>query len=360
MNYYETLGISKGASKDEIKKAYRKLAHKYHPDKKTGNEAKFKEINEAYQILSDDKKKSEYDMYGRVFSGGASNGFSAQGGPASGWDFSGFAQGGQQGFGGFDDLGDIFETIFSSGNSRQAKRGRDIAIDQEISFEEAVFGVERKVLLSKVSICETCSGKGAEHGSSFSNCSFCQGTGKIKQNQRSFLGNIMAVKECTKCDGKGQIPSKKCINCNGQGVLPRKEEVTINIPAGIDDGEMIKLPGMGEAISNGIGGDLYVKIHVKRHSVFVREGGNIFMNLDIRLSDSILGAEKEIGTLDGKLKLKIPAGVDSGEYLRLRGKGAPMRTGGRGDLMIKVFIRTPKKISRSAKKLVEELKKEGL
>ncbi len=371
-NYYEILGVARNASKEEIKKAYRKLAHKHHPDKNDGADAEFKEINEAYSALSDDKKRAEYDAYGRVFGGG--QGFSAEGGPSSGWDFSGFggsgfegfsAEGGQGPASGWD-LGDIFEGVFGGNyGTRRVKRGRDISIDLEISFEESVFGVERKVLLSKISVCEKCSGGGAEPASDSKKCSYCQGSGRVHETKKSFFGSFTSLRECDRCLGKGSIPSKKCSDCSGSGIMPKKEEITIVIPSGIEDGEMIKLAGMGEAIVNGVSGDLYAKIHVLPHPIFRKEGSSIFMDLDIKISDALLGVEKEIKTLDGAIKLKIPPGIDSGEILRVRGRGMPQGQGmsgqgRRGDLMIRVLVRIPKKVSRSAKKLIEELKKEGI
>jgi len=364
-DYYQILGIPKNASKDDIKKSYRHLAQKFHPDKVGGNEDKFKEINEAYHILIDDNKRAEYDRYGRVFSD--AGGFSAQGGPASGWDFGDFdfrdfsAQGGPA-FGW--DLGEIFGDIFgfSSGRKTRIKRGRDISIDLEISFEEAAFGAERRIVLTKMGVCEKCRGKGAEEGTNFKTCPKCQGSGKIHETKRSFFGTVTALTECENCRGRGKIPEKKCSFCRGEGVLPKKEEVTVKIPAGIEDGQMIKLSGQGEAVSAGIPGDLYAKIHVRPHPVFRREGNNLTMNLDIRLSDAVLGEEKELKTLDGIIKLKIPAGIDSGEVLRLREKGIPHDAGrgGRGDLLIKITVKTPKKLSNHVRKIIEDLRKEGI
>ena len=350
-NYYEILGVPKGASKEEIKKAYRKLAHKYHPDKSGGSDGKFKEISEAYSVLSDEKKRAEYDTYGRVFSGGQGSE------SAPGWDFGGF--GGASNF----DLNDIFETFFGGGGGAgygQTKRGRDISIDLEISFEESVFGVERSVLISKIAVCEKCGGNGAEPGSDLKKCSYCQGKGKVHETRKSFFGSFTSLRECGKCGGKGSIPSKKCSACRGVGVMPKREEIKVEVPSGIEDGEMIKLAGMGEAAANGIPGDLYVKIHVLPHSVFRRSGRDLVMDLDIKVSDALLGAEKEIKVFDKSIKLKIPAGVDSGEILRAKGLGMPQPNGTRGDLLIKIMVRTPKKISRKAKKLIEELKEEGL
>jgi len=345
--------VPKGATKEEIKKAYRKLAHKHHPDKNGGTDDKFKEISEAYSVLSDEKKRAEYDTYGRVFSGG--QGPSGQGGSAPGWDFGGF--GGASNF----DLNDIFETFFGGGAAQgRAKRGRDISIDLEISFEEAVFGVERSVLISKIAVCDKCGGNGAEPGTDTKKCSYCQGKGKVHETRKSFFGSFTSLRECDKCGGKGNIPSKKCSACRGNGVMPKREEIKITVPSGIEDGEMIKLAGAGEAAANGIPGDLYVKIHVLPHPVFRRSGRDIVMDLDVKISDALLGAEKEIKIFDKSIKLKIPAGIDSGEVLRAKGLGMPQPSGTRGDLLIKIMVRTPKKISRKAKKLIEELKEEGL
>jgi len=352
-DYYQTLGVSRNASKEDIKKSYRRLALKYHPDKSGGNEEKFKEINEAYHVLIDDNKRAEYDRYGRVFSGNGGQG---------GFDFSGFD------FGDFNDrmadfdLGDIFGDIFGFGARGRArtKRGRDISIDLEISFEEAVFGAERKVVLTKLSVCEKCKGKGAEEGVNFKTCPVCQGSGKIHETKRSIFGTFTSLNECNNCRGRGRAPEKKCPACRGEGAFPKSEEVKIKIPAGIEDGQMIKLSGQGEAMPYGVPGDLYVKIHSRPHHLFRREGNNLVMNLDVRLSDALLGGEKEIKTLDGAIKLNVPAGIDSGEILRVRGKGIPYGSGGRGDILIKIIIKTPKRLSCRVKKIIEDLKKEGI
>ena len=268
-DYYNVLGVDKKASQDDIKRAFRKLAHKYHPDKGSTDEQKFKEITEAYSILSDDKKRREYDTYGQAFAGGGpSRGGGQAGGQGfGGFDFSGF----QQGFGqGAEfDFGDIFGDIFSGrGGRAQTPRGRDISIDLEISFKEAVFGTTRTVLIAKVSTCQLCKGNGAKPGTELEKCTTCNGGGRVHETRNSILGQFTSVRACTMCDGSGKIPKEKCPECKGHGVLRKQEEIRINIPAGIDNGEMIRMTAQGEAIKTGVAGDLYVKIHVKPHATF--------------------------------------------------------------------------------------------
>jgi len=352
-DYYNILGVAKNASKDDVKKAYRKLAHKYHPDKKGGDERKFKEINEAYYVLGNEQRRAEYDRYGRVFSGaggGSTQGFDG----FSGFDFSNFSSG-------FSNISDIFEEFFGGGmGTSRKKRGRDISIDIEISFEESVFGTTRKVILTKPATCEKCRGNGADKDATLKTCDKCQGNGKVHETQNSFFGSFATTQVCKNCHGEGKIPSKKCRTCKGEGVVKKEEEIKINIPAGIRDGEMIKLSGKGEAISHGVPGDLYIKTHVKKHPTLKREGNNLVMELNVPLSQALLGDEKEIETLDGKLKIKIPEGTNYGEMLRVRGKGAPGPDGKRGDLLIIVLVKIPKNLSRRAKKMIEELKNEGI
>lgn len=358
-NYYKVLGVDEKASKDDIKKAFRKLAHKYHPDKSGGDESKFKEVNEAYQILSDDKKRSEYDMYGNIFSG-AGGGQPGGGQGFGGFDFSGFNQAGGVEF----DFGDIFGDIFSGGaggGRGRVKRGRDISVDIQISFAESVFGVGRKILINKVGTCEDCQGSGAEEGSAMEKCTTCGGKGKINETRRSFLGQFTTVRECQTCHGKGEVPKTKCKTCLGEGVHKKSEEISISIPAGIENGEMIRMTGKGEAVPGGMPGDLYIKIHVEPHKVFKREGSKLLMDLNIKITDALLGKSFDIETLEGKtITVKVPAGVNFGEILRVKEKGVPMGGGKRGDLLIRVVINTPKKLSRHAKKLIEDLKKEGV
>lgn len=354
-NYYEILGLKKGAPKEEIKKAFHKLAHQHHPDKKGGDEVKFKEINEAYQILSDDQKRAQYDNFGSYNgSTGGAGGFNA-----GGFDFSGFQGANGQGF--EFDLGDIFGDIFGGGRrSRGPKRGHDISVDIQISFADAIFGAERKISLTKISACEICNGSGAEPNSSFKKCDTCKGMGVIQENKRTVFGTFASTRECDTCHGQGEIPDKKCHHCGGEGVLKRNEEIKVVIPAGIESGQMIRLSGKGEAVPHGITGDLYVKIYVEKDPVFHRNNQNIEMDLEIKLTEGLLGGEREIKTLDGNLKLKIPTGISSGEILRVREYGVPSRGGKRGDLLIKIIIKTPTKLSKQAKKLIDELKEEGL
>ena len=362
-NYYNILGVTKNADKEEIKKAYRKLALKHHPDKTGGDDSKFKEINEAYQILSNDQKRQEYDTYGRVFSDGQ-NGAQSEGN--SGFDFSGFdfsQFGGQNNGQSNFDFGDIFEGFFGGGQQtrKQGKRGRDIFIDLEISFEDSVFGLKRTVLLNKNSFCDKCSGKGAEPGTETKKCEHCAGAGKVHETRKSFLGSFTTLRECSNCHGRGTIPSKKCTVCHGEGTRMKNEEITIQVPSGIENGEMIKMTGIGEAITQGVAGDLYAKIHVLRHPTYRREGSNLLMDLEIKMTDALVGVEKDIKTLDNNnLTVKIPSGVDNGEILRVRGRGIPTSKNSRGDLLIKIVIRTPKKISNKARQLIEELKEEGI
>lgn len=349
-DYYQILGLQKGASKEEIKKAFRKLAAKYHPDKKTGDEAKFKEISEAYAVLSDDKKRAEYDTYGRSYSGGGAGGFN--------W-------GGFSGADGVEfDINDIFENfgdMFGGGFGTRARqaRGSDISIDIQLSFKEAVFGAKRKVTLTKNNVCVSCEGSGAKKGSEMVTCSTCNGNGKIRETRQSILGSFTTVRECQTCSGRGTVPKEVCDTCDGKGIVRSAETIDIAVPAGIENGEMIRMTGRGEAIRSGIPGDLYIKIHVERHLTITREGTQLLSVLNVKLSDALLGSSYTIETLDGDVTIQVPEGVRNGEMLRIKGKGVP--TGkNRGDFLVKVAIDIPQKLSRNAKKLIEELREEGI
>ena len=366
-DYYKTLGVEKGAGGDEIKKAFRTLAHKYHPDKKGGNADKFKEINEAYSVLSDEKKRAQYDQFGDGFSSGGFNpdaqgsGFSSASGFGD-FDFSQFTQGGFGQSGGFEfDLGDIFGDVFGGGRrQRQQARGRDISIDIELSFEESIFGVERVILLNKTSVCDICDGTGAEKGSELVTCATCGGKGSIREMKRTIFGQFATTKTCEVCHGAGKVPKIKCSRCRGAGVLKRESEIKVKIPSGIDDGEMIRLSGGGEAVQGGVTGDLYIKVHIKKHPLFRRDGQNLVTDLNIKLSQALLGGDYILKTLDGDITVKIPEGVAFGETLRIKGKGVPYDGRNRGDILIKINIVMPRKLSKDAKRAVDELKREGV
>lgn len=354
-DYYEILGIQKSASKAEVKSAFRKLASKYHPDKKTGDEAKFKEISEAYSTLSDDKKRAEYDTYGKSYAGG---------GPQAG-QWGGF----QGGFGGQQgvefDLNDIFENFgdFFGGGQRggsRASRGNDISVDIELSFKEAIFGTKRTLKLTKNNACSTCKGSGAKPNSEMITCTTCNGNGKIRETRQSVLGQFATVRECSACSGVGKIAKESCEDCKGKGIKRTEETIEINIPAGIEPGEMIRMTGRGEGVKNGTAGDLYIKVHVQRHKTIHRNGSNLETTLNVKLSDALLGGTYSVETLDGMIDIKIPEGIKHGEILRIKSKGVPTNGKDRGDFHVKILIDIPQKLSRNAKKLIEELKKEGI
>jgi len=351
-NYYETLGVDKKASQDDIKKAFRKLAQKHHPDK-GGDESKFKEITEAYSVLGDEKRRREYDNYGQTFNGGASGG-----NPFGGFDFSGFGQGGVE-FDFSDLFGGGFGDIFGGGAPR-ARRGRDISIDIEVTFKEAVLGGMREVLITKIGKCDICKGNGAKPGTEMKTCETCNGAGRVHETRNSLLGQFSSVRTCPTCEGSGKIPTEECENCRGRGVIKRQEEIKVTVPPGIDGGEMIRMPGMGEAVKNGVSGDLYVKVHVKPDPLFKKDGLNLVMNAPLKLTDALLGTTLTVNTVEGKkLEVKVPPMSGTEETLRLRGKGINTDRG-TGDLLIRLSAKLPKKLSGKAKKAVEELRAEGL
>ncbi len=354
-DYYQILGVDRKASKEDIKKAFRGLAQKYHPDKTGGDEAKFKEVNEAYQVLSDDKKRSQYDVYGNNFSQGGGGGAGGFGG----FDFSGFQNAGA---GGFDiNFEDIFGDIFGGGGrGRGRPRGSDISIDVQLSFKDSIFGTDRTIMVTKNNVCSTCNGSRAKLGSKQTTCIKCNGKGKIRESRRSILGSVTVETECAECFGSGKVPEEECNDCRGSGIKKESEKISLRIPAGISNGEMIRLSGKGEAISGGMPGDLYVKIHVEKDERFVREGANIVSDIYIKLSEALLGSDRKLETLDGEINLKIPAGINHGEVLRIKGSGVPIQGNKRGDLLVVVHIVIPNKISKKAKEIIESLKQEGL
>ncbi|HLP86476.1 MAG TPA: molecular chaperone DnaJ [Candidatus Paceibacterota bacterium] len=360
-DYYNILGVNKNASKEEIKKAFHKLAHQHHPDKNKGDDKKFKEVNEAYQVLSDDQKRARYDQFGSAdgpmgggYNGGPQGGF-------GGFDFSGGFQNGQN----FDmgDLGDIFGDFFGGGmgrGTRNTKRGRDIQVEIELAFDEAVFGIKRKVTINKQVKCDICKGTGGKVGTKMNTCKDCNGQGQIREVRRSILGSFETVRTCDTCQGKGKIPAEKCSNCKGQGVYKKQVDVELDIPAGVSDTEMLKMAGAGEDIQGGPSGDLYIRVRVKPHSVFTRDGLNLVMDLPIKLSDALLGMDYSLKTLEGSnMEVKIPEGINHNDLLRVRGKGVPSSRG-RGDIILRIKVKMPTKLSRKSKEAIEQLKKEGL
>ena len=358
-DYYEILGVDRGASQDEIKKAFRKLAQKYHPDKPGGDEKKFKELSEAYAVLSDEKKRKQYDMFASAGAGaggaGGFGGFDFSGFQNAGFDFSNFS--GAQGAHGFEfDLGDIFGEMFGGGFSgarKRKRRGSDIQIDLEIDLKDAVFGAKKEIEFRKYKKCDECGGLG---GSEFQECSNCKGAGHIESVKKSLFGAVKVSEECPVCLGTGKEVKKKCKKCAGEGVIKEKEKVQIEIPPGISNGSTIKIAGKGEAVKNGDEGDLYVVLHIKDSKDFQRKGYDILTQLNIKLTEALLGAEKEIENIDGKkLALKVPPMVRHKDILRVKGKGAPRPDGTKGDLLVQVNIVLPKKLSRKQKKLIEDL-----
>ena len=365
-DFYSILGVSKSASQDEIKKAYRKLAHQYHPDKSGGDEKKFKEINEAYQTLGSPEKRSQYDQFGQTFGGSSRAGGSGpfgggQGNPFEGFDFSGFSSGGGFGFGG-GGMEDLFSDFFGGGSRRGSQKGRDIGVDIEIEFGEMATGATREVRLRRRMKCEHCEGSGGESGSHLKTCVECGGSGKIRKTVQTIFGSMAQVIECAKCRGKGTIFDTVCRKCHGAGVSEGEESIRVDVPPGIDDGQTLSVSGKGEAGEYGTAsGDLYVTIHVRPHKGFFRKGQELHSKVHVSVSQAILGSRVEVPTLDGETIMKIPAGTQSGELFRIRGGGFPSVQGrSRGDHIVTVLVDIPKKLSRDQRKIVEALEGEGL
>ncbi len=361
-DYYEILGVSRDATQDEIKKAFRKLAQKYHPDKPGGDEKKFKEISEAYSVLSDEKKRKQYDMFGSAGAGADGfGGFDFSGFQNGGFDFSQFgfgSQGGQVEF----DLGDIFSEFFgaATGGTQQnsTRKGADIKVDLEISLKEASFGAEKEISLQKYNTCKQCSGFGGEE---LQDCKDCSGTGFKIETKRSIFGAIQVEKACPSCSATGKITKNKCKACAGAGIIKEETKIKVTITPLSSSGDIIKLEGQGEAIKAGTPGDLYIELHVAQDPIWRREGLNLITEINIKLTEAILGAEKEIETLDGKtLSVKIPSLVKHKDILRIKGKGLSDKYYGSGDILVQVKIDLPKKLNKKQKALFEELKESGL
>lgn len=361
-DFYKILGVDKNASEADIKSAFRKLAHQHHPDKNGGDDKKFKEVNEAYQTLSDKNKRAQYDQFG---SGGpqfgGAQGGNPFGGGAGGFDFSQF-----QGFGGHStgsgqgfefDLGDLFGGAFGGASASRARRGNDIETQIRITFKESVFGVEKKVSLNKVSTCHTCHGTGGKPGTKMDTCKKCNGQGRIQKVQRTILGNMQTVTECDECFGSGKIPEEKCSTCRGAGVVRDREDILIKVPAGLSNGDTLRMDGAGEAVPHGKAGDLFIHVAIDAHPLFKRMGNDLIMPYEIGLVDALLGKDIEIETLDGKETLEIPEGSNTGDQLKIRGKGIPHGKS-RGDLIVGLKVKMPKKLSKKAKEIIDDLKKE--
>lgn len=358
-DYYDLLGVEKTASENDIKKAYRKLAMKYHPDKfsnasekeKKEAEEKFKEVNEAYQVLSDPDKRAKYDRFGHA---AFENGGAGAGG------FGGFG-----GFEGFGNAEDIFSSFFGGGGGfggfgggrqRGPEPGADLRVDVTLTLEEVAKGVEKEINYRRQAKCKTCNGTGAEPGSNLKTCDKCNGTGKIKVTQRTVFGNFQSVEECDKCKGKGKIPEKKCKSCNGTGLERETVKKTVKIPIGIEDGQRLRLSGMGDASTEGgPNGDLYIFIHVKEHDFFVRHGDDIICEIPITFAKAALGGEIDIPTLKGKKSIKIPAGTQNGKVFRLKGEGINNPRGYvPGDQLVKIIIEVPTNLTDDQQELLRK------
>ena len=354
-DYYEVLGVGKNASEDEIKRAYRKLAKKYHPDLNPGDkeaEARFKEVNEAYEVLSDSEKKNRYDQYGHA---GVDPNFGAGGGEYG--DFGGFG-----GFGGF---GDIFDNIFGGGfggfgggsaRPRGPQRGDDLQTSIIVDFNEAVFGTEKQIDVTRLEHCDACHGTGAEKGTSPETCSKCGGTGQVRLQQRTPLGVMSTTRTCDVCHGTGKVVKHPCKVCQGRGRVRKSRKITIKVPAGFDDGQTLVLRGEGNAGETGApSGDLYIRVRVRPHAIFTRNGSHIYCEVPTTFAEAALGADIQIPTVDGKMTYHIPEGTQSHTEFRIRGKGVPhLKGNGRGDLFVTVIVEVPKNLTGKQKELIRE------
>lgn len=342
-DYYEVLGVSRNASNEELKSAFRTLARKYHPDvnKEPDAEEKFKEINEAFAVLSDADKRRAYDQFGHAGVNGA--------GGVPDWGSMDFA----------DIFGEFFGFATGGGRSRQnaPRRGTDLSYTTMLTFEEAIFGVEKEIEITRDEVCSTCRGKGAEPGSNPVKCSNCGGRGEVRQVRQTFLGSMVQVATCPNCSGRGEIISSPCHTCKGRGLERKTVKKTVPIPGGVDNGTQIRLAGEGQpGVNGGPTGNLYVDIKVKQHQFFRRKGTDILLDLNVNIAQAVLGAEIEVPTVDGPTKLTIPAGTQPGKVFTLRGKGSPfLRSSGRGDQKIIVNLEVPTKLTAEQRKIMEQL-----
>lgn len=347
-DYYKILGVDKNAGEDEIKSAYRRQAKKYHPDLNKTPEAaeKFKEINEAYEVLGDAKKKANYDQYGSAdgpqFSGGGTGGFG---------DFFG-------GGGGFSDIfSDIFSAFGGERSSRGQERGQDLQVSMNLSFEEAAFGCEKTITIGKVDKCSACSGTGAKNGKEFSTCSECRGSGRVRYQQNTMFGTTIREGICERCNGTGKIIKEKCTQCNGKGNVHVNKQVKVKVPAGIDNGQSLRMPGEGNAPSrSGVNGDLYIQINVAEHKLLKRKGNDLYLDLYVPFTTTLLGGKVDIPTLKGNFSLTIPELTASGTIMRLKNKGMKiLQRESYGDLLVTIKAEVPKSLDKDTKKVLEEL-----
>jgi len=338
-DYYQILGVDRTASQDEIKRAFRKLAHEHHPDK-GGNEAKFKEVNEAYQAVGDTEKRSRYDQFG---SADGPQGFGGGGFPG-GFDPNAFG-----------DLGDLFGNFFGGSGRGRAPRGQDVEMEMFLNFKESIFGVAKEIAVNKTNTCARCGGQGAEPGSKMKNCDTCKGKGFTIANQRTILGSVQMRVACTDCEGRGEKPEKACTDCHGQGTSRGRKVLRVDIPAGVEDSMQMRVRGEGESIgSQGEPGDLYLRLRVSPDPRFTREGATIYLKRKLGFTQAALGDSVQVDTVDGPVSVKIPPGTQSGDELRLRGKGVPSNRG-RGDQIVIIQIATPTKLDKNSRRLLEEL-----
>ena len=349
-DYYNSLGVDKGATKDEIKKAYKRLAKKYHPDinKEDNASEKFREINEAASILGDDQKRAQYDQFGTA--------------DASGFDYRDF--GGFNRQGGDFDFGDIFDMFFGGGSRQSGRRsykGSDLRFDLTLELEEVADDIEKKIKIPRLETCESCNGNGAKSSSDITTCSQCNGSGRVTRTRRTPFGMFQTTAGCNTCHGEGKIISNPCSKCDGQGRVQKKSTINIKIPAGVDNGMRLRVTGEGESgIKGGPSGDLYVVIHVDDHDVFVRDGDDLYMDVPISYTQAVLGDTIEVPTLDGKTNLKIPQGTDTHTIFRIRSKGIPhLNHAGRGDQKVRVTIQTQKRLNKKQMDLLKEFAKES-
>lgn len=367
-DYYKTLGVDKSATPEQLKKAYHKLAHQYHPDKGGGDAEKFKEITEAYAVLSDPKKRSAYDQFGIGANGAGPGGFDFRGFGQGGFQSADFSQFGNFGFGQEFNINDIFSDLFEGftgkKGSREAirkERGSDIQVDMEISFFEMARGTEKTISVYKLHRCKKCKGKGAEKEEDLERCHVCKGTGRVERKISIGFGSISQIVTCHACKGRGFQVKKKCSECHGAGLTKERSEIKIIVPAGVENGNILRMEGQGEESRDGVSGDLYLRIRVSDHPSFKRAENDIIFEKEISLTNALLGTKIEVPTLSDRKTVDIPSLTPNGAEFRLKGEGIKMGNfGNTGDEIIKIIIKMPRKLSRRARRLLDELRNEGL